>query len=136
ALRSGLVLERVEPRESRERRQAFVDPRVVFHRAGAEGIEARVDAEVARGELGEVADELELRYLRQARRVAAAGRLRYLRRREALVAREVGGSATGLRLLVDEPHPDPSASTSARRSICSGVRRSVTATSRTSSSPS
>jgi hypothetical protein len=61
----------MESREAPERREALVDPRVVLHRAGAERIEARVDAEVARGELGEVSDELELRHLRKPRRLAA-----------------------------------------------------------------
>ena len=137
ALRAVLVLQRMEPREARERREPLVDPRVVLHRAGAERIEARVDAEVAGRELREVADELELRHLGEARRLGAAelvGKLR--RRRQVLVARQRGCAAARLRLLVDQLHPLTSASTSARRSISSGVRRSVTATSRTSSIPS
>ena len=83
ALRPVLLLQRVEPREPGQRREPLVDPRVVLHRAGAERIEAGVDAEVARRELGEVADELELRHLGQARRLGAAELLGELRRRRA-----------------------------------------------------
>ena len=105
ALRPVLVLQRMEPRKSRERREPLVDPRVVLHRAGAERVEARVDAEVARRELREVADELELRHLGQARRLGAAELLGELgRRRQALVAREGRRAAAALRLLVDQLH--------------------------------
>src|SRR5207253_3608230 len=137
ALRSFFVLERMQASETRERSEALVDPRVVFHRAGAEWIEAGVDAEVARRELREVANELELRHLGKARRLGAAEVVRDLRRwGQALVARQRRRTTPRLRLLVDEPHPATSARTSASRSISSGVRRSVTATSRTSSNPS
>ena len=50
---------------------ALVDARVVLHRAGAERVEARVDAEGAVGERGEVADDLGLGELREARRPRA-----------------------------------------------------------------
>ena len=137
ALRPVLLLQRVQPGEPRERGEPLVDARVVLHRAGAERIEAGVDAEVAGRELGEVAHELELRHLGQARRLGAAELLRKLgRRRQVLVVRERRRAAARLRLLVDELHRATSASTSASRSISSGVRRSVTATSRTSSMPS
>jgi hypothetical protein len=63
---------RVKISETRQAREPFVDAGVVLHRAGAERIEARVDAEVPRGELREVPDELELWHLREAwRRLAA-----------------------------------------------------------------
>ena len=72
ALRAVLLLQRVEAREPGKRCEALVDPRVVLHRAGSERIEARVDAEVARRQLGEVPDELELRHLGQPGRLTAA----------------------------------------------------------------
>src|SRR5437763_11213278 len=113
--------------ETRERSEALVDPRVVLHGAGAEWIEAGVDAEVARRELREMADELELRHLGEAGRLGAAQVARDLRRRRQVrVAWKRGRAASRLRLLVDEPHPATSARTSASRSISSGVRRSVT----------
>ena len=137
ALRPVVLLQRVETGEARERREPLVDARVVLHRAGAERVEARVHAEVAGRELGEMADELELGHLRQARRLAAAELLRELGgRRQVLVTRQRRRAPAGLRLLVDQLHRATSARTSARRSISSGVRRSVTATSRTSSIPS
>ncbi len=117
----------METGEPRERREPLVDPRVVLHRAGAERVEARVHAEVAGRELGEVADELELRHLGQARRLGAAELFRNLRRRrQVLVVRERRRAPPRLRLLVDELHRATSASTSASRSISPGVRRSVT----------
>ena len=51
ALRAVLVLQRMEVREAGQRHEPLVDARVVLHRAGAERVEARVDAEVARREL-------------------------------------------------------------------------------------
>ena len=72
-----------------QRREALVDPRVVLHRAGAERVEAGVDAEVPGRELGEVPHELELRHLGQARGLRAAELLRQLGgRRQVLVARQ------------------------------------------------
>ena len=136
ALDAVLLLQRMDLREAGEHHQPLVDARVVLHRARAERIEARVDAEVARRQLGEVADELELGHLRQARRLGAAEFLRHLRHRQPLGARDRRGAPARLRLLVDQLHRATSASTSARRSISSGVRFSVTATSRTSSMPS
>src|SRR5205085_12662366 len=132
-----LVLQRMEVREPGQLPEPLVDPRVVLHRAGAERVEARVDAEVARRQLGEVADELELGHLRKARRVGAPKLLRELAAREALVARDERRAPAGLRLLVDQIHAAvTSARTSASLSISSGVRFSVTLTSSTSSSPS
>src|SRR5439155_690921 len=72
ALSAVLLLQRMETSEPRERRESLVDPRVVLHRAGTEWVEARVHSEVPGRELGEVADELELRHLGQARRLGAA----------------------------------------------------------------
>ena len=50
-LRSVLLLQRMEVAEAREPARALVDARVVLHRAGAERVEAGVDAEVAVGKL-------------------------------------------------------------------------------------
>src|SRR5215831_13087667 len=107
----------MEPREPGQRGKSLVDPWVVFHGARAERIEARVDTEVARRELREMADELELRHLGQTRRLAAAEVFRELGLWEVLVARQRRGAPAGLRLLVDELHATTSASTSASRSI-------------------
>jgi hypothetical protein len=70
-LRPLLLLERVKSREAGQTDDHLVDARVVLHRAGAEGIEAGVDAEVAGRELREVAHELRLRDLGQPRRLSA-----------------------------------------------------------------
>ena len=61
---------RVQVAEPRKPGRALVHARVVLHRAGAERIEARVDAEGAVGERREVADELGLRELGKARRAS------------------------------------------------------------------
>ena len=61
--------------------EPLVDARVVLHRARAERIEARVDAEVARRERGEVAQHLGLGELGQARRLAAGELVGHLRHR-------------------------------------------------------
>ena len=136
ALRAVLFLMRVELREAGQHHEPLVDARVVLHRAGAERIEAVVDAEVARRELREVTDELELGHLRQARRLRAAQLLRNVGRRQPSGRGIDRRAPARLRLLVDQLHRATSASTSASRSISSGVRFSVTATSRTSSMPS
>ena len=117
-------------------RGALVDARVVLHRAGAERVEAGVDAEVAVGQVREVAHDLVLGQLGQARRLLAGERGRNLGHRQAVVG-NAPGPAARLALLVDELHqPHTSASTSARRSMSAGVRFSVSATSSTSSMPS
>ncbi len=72
ALSTVLFLVGMQVAEPRQHHQALVDPRVVLHGAGTEWIEARVDAEVARRELGEVSEQLGLRELRQARRLGSA----------------------------------------------------------------
>src|SRR5690349_20316710 len=111
----------MEVRKAGQRHEPLDDARVVLHRAGAERIEARVDSEVARGELREVADELELGDLRETRRLRPAELLRDVGSRQALVARDERRAAARLRLLVDELHAAvTSASTSASRSISSG----------------
>ena len=66
ALRGVVLDERMQVREPGQPDDPLVDARVVFHRAAAERIEARVDAEVARRELREVAEHLRLGELRQA----------------------------------------------------------------------
>ena len=58
--------------EARMGDHPLVDARVVLHRARAERVEAGVDPERPRGELGEVANELGLGDFRQpGRRLAA-----------------------------------------------------------------
>src|SRR5215467_8505363 len=117
----------MELREAGKPDQALVDARVVLHRAGAERVEAGVDAEVTVRELGEVAQDLRLRDLRQTRGLGP---------REALVPRRLTASPSRLRLLEDELHAAAtSASTAARRSMSAGERFSVTQTSSASSSP-
>ena len=131
ALRGVVLDERMQVRESGQPDDALVDARVVFHRAAAERIEARVDAEVARRELREVAEHLRLGELRQASRLLARELRRHLGHRQ-IGLRHAQAAAARLRLLVDQLH---AASASASRSISSTVRFSVTATSRVSSSP-
>ena len=133
ALRSVLLLVRVQVAEPGQRDDPLVHARVVLHRAAAERVEAGVDPEVPVGERREVADELGLGDLGQAGRPAAAKRLGDLDAREVLVTRQRAGAASRARALVDQLHRS---STSARRSISSGVRFSVTATMIASSSPS
>ena len=136
ALGALVLLVRVQVREAGQPRGALVDARVVLHRAGAERVEAGVDAEVAVGEVREVAHDLVLGQLGQARRLLAGERRRNLGHRQPVV-RDAPGPAARLALLVDELHqPHTSASTSARRSMSAGVRFSVSATSSTSSMPS
>ena len=103
ALRALVLLVRVQRREAGERGDALVDPRVVLHRAGAERVEAGVDAEVAVGEVREVADDLVLGQLGQPRRLLARERGRHLGHGQAVV-REATGAAARLALLVDELH--------------------------------
>ena len=134
ALRGLLLLVRMEVAEAGQVHDPLVHARVVLHRAGAERVEARVDAEVAVGERGEVAHEVGLRDLRQARRRRAAELVRDFRLRH-VVARQRARAAARLRLLVDQLHRATSPSTSASRSMSSGVRFSVTATSSASSRP-
>jgi hypothetical protein len=143
-LRALVVLVRVEVAEAGQPPGAFVDARVVLHRAGAERVEAGVDAEVAVGERGDVADELRLGDLRQPRRMGAAELGRQLRLRQSVVGHAPCTPAWAASL-IDELHPWPgafvdhpetSASTSASRSMSAGIRFSVTVTRRTSSSPS
>ena len=131
ALRSVFLLERVQVAEAGQVDDALVDPRVVLHRAGAERVEAGVDPERAVGERGEVANELGLGDLRQARGVLTSQLGGHIGLRDVRT-RERGGPAARLRALVDQLH---AASTSASRSISSGVRFSVTATSSASSRP-
>ena len=135
-LRPVLLLVRVEILEAGQHRDALVDARVVLHRAAAERVEAGVDPEVAGRELGEVADDLRLGELGQARRLGAAQLLGHLGGRQ-VVAGQRRRTAARLRLLVDQLHQArTSASTCARRSMSAGLRFSVTAIRRTSSMPS
>ena len=130
ALRRIVLDQRVQVAEARQPDESLVDARVVFHRAGAERIEARVDAEVARRELREVAHDLRLGQLREARRLAAGEFGRHGGHRQVRL-RHAEPATARLRLLVDELH----ASASTSRSMSATVRRSVTATSSASSRP-
>ena len=132
ALRGVILDERMELREPRQPDEPLVDPRVVFHRAAAERVEARVDPEVARRELREMAQHLRLGKLGQARRILAPELGRHVGHLEALGRpRHADPTAPRLRLLVDQLHD--SASTS--NAISSTVRLSVTATRSVSSRP-
>ena len=138
ALDRVVLGQRMEVAEPGQAHEALVDPRVVFHRAGAERIEARVDPEVARRELGEVAQHLRLGELGEARRRAARERGGNLRHGQVR-PRHREPAPAGLRLLVDQLHGATAlfmgASTSTSRSISSTVRFSVTATRSASSRP-
>ena len=133
ALRRVVVDERVQVAEARQPDEPLVDARVVFHRAGAERIEAGVDAEVARRERGEVAQHLRLGELGQARRLAAGQLLgdRAAREGRASAPRGRAGRPASARRSASCSR----VSASARRSMSSTVRRSVTATSSASSRP-
>ena len=119
---------------------SLVDPRVVLHRAGAERVEAGVDAEVPIRERREVPDELGLADLGQSRRALAAELRRHLRRGQVVRrARGRRGGPDGSSRRSAPPgqlHPATARSVSASRSTSAGVRFSVSATSRTSSMPS
>ena len=100
ALGAVLLLVRVEVAEARQRGEALVDPRVVLHRAGAERVEAGVDPEVARRELGEVPHQVRLGELGQARRLGArelGGHLGGPAGRAAAAGRRGGPDATSRR---------------------------------------
>ncbi len=71
ALGHALVLQRMNPREARQARHFFVHLGVVFHRAGAQGIEVGIHAKVALREMGEVAHHLDLADLWQWRWLGA-----------------------------------------------------------------
>ena len=143
ALRRLVLLVRVEVAEPGEPGEPLVDARVVLHRAGAERVEARVDAEGAVGERREVTHDLRLGDLGQARRRRAGEPVRELgngkvgrRRATGAAARHASArrsAALGQARLVIR---QTSSSTVARRSTSSTVRFSVSATSSTSSMPS
>ncbi len=146
ALRAFVLLVRVEIAEPGKPGEPLVDARVVLHRAGAERVEAGVDAERPIGKRREVANELRLRDLGEPRRVGAPQRGRQLRDGK-IRARGAAGAASRARALEDERRVGPgasrlgrhrhtSSSTFASRSMSSAVRFSVSATSRTSSIPS
>ena len=135
ALRPVVLLQRVEVAEARNAHDPLVDPRVVLHRAAAERVEARVDPEVAVCERGEVAHDLVLGHLGEARRAPPRSSPGI-----SGTGRSYDGHPSGAparpRLLEDELHQRvTSARTSASRSMSAGVRFSVRATSRTSSRP-
>jgi hypothetical protein len=68
ALDRVVVLERVQSGEAGERGEAFVPLRVVLHRARTERIKVRVDRHVPRGQVREVANQVDLADFRQRRR--------------------------------------------------------------------
>ena len=151
---AGVLLQRVQRREPRQRRHLLVHLRVVLHGAGAERVEVRVDRGVELREAHVVAHQVELRDLRQPRRLRAPQALREervevglrhvegrqrvraapgdaaLEDRLRLVQRAVEGRGG----ILVHGHPTTSESTKASRSMSRLVRFSVTATSRQSSS--
>ena len=135
------VLKRMQPRVAGQRRHPLVQLRVVLHRAGAERIEALVQVEVLRRERRVVPDQLRLRDLGQL-----GGALARHSRGQELLDRHLGhigrrrdeGAAAAPGALVDRervlrhagaPSRTGAPTREARRSMCSLVRRSVTATS-------
>ena len=140
-----VLLMGVQIPESGQPSDALVDPRVVLHRAGAERVEARVDAERPVCERREVANELGLGELRQSRSAGTSEPGRQLGLRQAVV-RHASGASTRPGALEDQRrvvpgasglgHASTSSSVRASRSMSSGVRLSVTATRSTSSIPS
>ena len=139
ALRALVLLVRMKIAEAGEPCQPLVDARVVLHRAGAERVEAGVDAEGAVGERREVAHDLRLGDLGKARGRRPCEPVRKLGNGQ-VGPRRTPGAASGTGALEDQrrvvSHAQTSSSTSARRSTSSTVRFSVSATSRTSSIPS
>ena len=109
ALRVLVVGVRMQVAEAGKRCEPLVHARVVLHRAGAERIEAGVDAERAIGERREVADDLRLGELGQPGRARAAQRVGNLRHREVRPRRPAGATA-GARPLEDQRRLAPGAS--------------------------
>jgi len=103
ALRTLVLLQRVQVAEAGQPDDTLVDAGVVLHRARPERVEARVDPEVAVGERGEVADDLVLGDLGEPRRRFAQELRRNLRHGQ-VVRRHAAGAAPGLGLLVDQLH--------------------------------
>ena len=105
ALDGRVVLERVKVGEPRQRREPLVPLRVVLHRARPQRVEVGVDRHVPRGEVREVADEVDLADFRQWRR-----RVREVFRRNQLAEwcgghvrrRQPVASPPGLREFEDE----------------------------------
>jgi hypothetical protein len=91
ALGATGVLEGVEPRVAGQSRDPLVQPRVVLHRARAEGVEAGVEVEVAPRQPHVVADQLGLGDLGEARRVGAQRPARQQLRDRAVGDVELGG---------------------------------------------
>ena len=70
------ILQRVQTRELAVRGNLLVDLGIVFHRAGTQGIEARVHTEVVVAHVGVVAHNAQLVNLGQQRRVLTHQALR------------------------------------------------------------
>ena len=165
ALHQRLRLVRVQPREAVEAGGDLVDSRVVLHGARAERVAAAVHAVVERREPGEVAQQVDLADLGQARRArcgagasgtsSASGDLGHAERGQAVRAPagaatsrrwscgRVGRTADGRRAVTASPRSatvhlparEDAAEASAKASSSARVRFSVTATSSTSSRP-
>ncbi len=58
-------LQGVDFRKARERSRFFIDFRIVFHRAGAQGVKAPVDAVILFRKIRVVADDVELGHFRK-----------------------------------------------------------------------
>ena len=137
ALRAPLVLQRVQARVARQRRDALVQLRVVLHRARAERVEAGVEVEVALAQAVVVAHQLRLADLRESRRLRAPQA-----RRQQLVERTLGHVERGrderatarLRALVDRQRVvggrDRGASGARRGGGRDGARRGIGAIAR------
>jgi hypothetical protein len=91
ALAEGLRVEWMRVRQPRQPRGPLVDLGVVLHRAGAERVEPEVDGVVEVGKAVEVAQEVELADLRQARCAGAQDRCGQLRLPGGPLTSLVGG---------------------------------------------
>ena len=105
ALHLMLGLQRMRHREAGRARDLFVEARVVFHRARAERVQARVDRHVQLRQPGEVPDHVDLGHLDFVRDLFAPQRRRQERVERLLRHIERGkliAAATRLRALEDE----------------------------------
>ena len=95
ACHRGFGLQGVQVLELGQRGHLLVDLRIVLHRTGAEGIEARIDTEVIVGEVRIVAHHRQLVALRQCCLFLAAEFLWYL-----VIAKAVSGQTVALAALL------------------------------------
>ena len=100
ALHRAVGLQRMHVAESRHSRNFLVDFRVVFHRAAAQRVEARVDTEIHIRQVGVVAHHVEFAHLRQfSLRVASQRRRQSLRVGAPCVFRQREAATSRLRQL-------------------------------------